>query len=534
MKISLQTFLQESLSMAAGRSAEPVNESFRWQDTAKAMALIKKYLAKKGIYGPNYMQSAASSTLGDVYVYCFWDKACKNTCYMVYTMDGGSTECRTIAFTNEFIPIIDYTKAHKMIEIELKGNSMSSILPIVNGVMNGKIAMNADAIQNATAPGNMYESMFADSDAEILSDLGCLAPDTTEITEVAFVKDDNYRTIEKKYNNVVSKLFKRGARMEPDEKTKMEAERDALKSQLKALRANSAQVNINAVTIKQEENQEDVSIEKYFAEKVHQHPKQKFDQMGSYIKLAHNGGTPLLLLCGAPGSGKTFNIKQKLLSLGYNIDHKNPSKDNCGYINSKGTAAGLYQMLFRYKNAKNVIVIDDCDSLVGPKASEDAINVLKAATDSGDVRTVSYYTSKPIKWYNPETGDDEDMPRSFTYEGFIIVITNYSAGQLDSAIRNRAFIQDLNFTLDDMFELITDAMQFIGKGTPLEQNMPAKQAALDYLHKIADDKVPIEISFRSFLMISKLYTIEDISEEDRETMILENLKLQFIQGGKHY
>jgi hypothetical protein len=71
MKISLQTFLQESLSMAAGRSAEPVNESFRWQDTAKAMALIKKYLAKKGIYGPNYMQSAASSTLGDVYVYMF-------------------------------------------------------------------------------------------------------------------------------------------------------------------------------------------------------------------------------------------------------------------------------------------------------------------------------------------------------------------------------------------------------------------------------------------------------------------------------
>ena len=158
------------------------------------------------------------------------------------------------------------------------------------------------------------------------------------------------------------------------------------------------------------------------------------------------GITPSVILCGAPGVGKTFKVRQELKNAGYNEGH------NLCTIKGKCTPRVLYTTLMNYKKKGDIVVIDDADGLVGPKAPEDCINILKAALDSTgdeDGRLVSYGVAGVIR-------DDEGMelPKRFYYNGGCIVITNYNAGQLDTALRGRSFIQDIHFSVEEVLQII--------------------------------------------------------------------------------
>jgi hypothetical protein len=74
---------------------------------------------------------------------------------------------------------------------------------------------------------------------------------------------------------------------------------------------------------------------------------------------------------------------------------------------------GLFAKLYKYSDAKNVLVFDDCDIW----EDQDAINVLKGALDSGKTRRISWNKdSRLLK--------DEGIPNSFNFNGSIIFITN--------------------------------------------------------------------------------------------------------------
>ena len=85
---------------------------------------------------------------------------------------------------------------------------------------------------------------------------------------------------------------------------------------------------------------------------------------------------PSVVLCGAPGVGKTYNVKKQLKAAGYNEGH------NLCTIKGKCTPRVLYMTLMDYKDKNDIVLIDDADGLVGPGAPEDCINILKAALDS--------------------------------------------------------------------------------------------------------------------------------------------------------
>jgi hypothetical protein len=51
------------------------------------------------------------------------------------------------------------------------------------------------------------------------------------------------------------------------------------------------------------------------------------------------------------------------------------------------TALGLYAQLYKYSDKKNVLIFDDCDSVF---ADELALNILKAALDSGKTRKICW------------------------------------------------------------------------------------------------------------------------------------------------
>lgn len=253
-------------------------------------------------------------------------------------------------------------------------------------------------------------------------------------------------------------------------------------------------------------------------------PKTAFKEMQMYVKMVIKGIQPAVILCGAPGVGKTYRIMQQLKAAGYTMTGDNVIKGKC-------SPRQLYLTLYNNKSKGDIVVIDDADSLVGPRAPEDSINILKAALDStadDDGRLVSYKVSGELK-------DDEGVPvpKSHYNKCGVIVITNYNVGQIDTALRNRAFTQSLDFSVKDLLGIVRDLMPKI---EPNHLSMSSKAKAMNFLEKLVEDKEPIEVSIRSFITCSRIYENAENDEELKlcEKMIREQMRNQSLRGGHKY
>lgn len=253
-------------------------------------------------------------------------------------------------------------------------------------------------------------------------------------------------------------------------------------------------------------------------------PKTAFKEMQMYVKMVIKGIQPAVILCGAPGVGKTYRIMQQLKAAGYTMSGDNVIKGKC-------SPRQLYLTLYNNKGKGDIVVIDDADSLVGPKAPEDSINILKAALDStadDEGRLVSYKVSGELK-------DDEGVPvpKSHYNKCGVIVITNYNVGQIDTALRNRAFTQSLEFSVSDLLGIVRDLMPKI---EPEHLSMSSKAKAMNFLEKLVEDKEPIEVSIRSFITCSRIYENAENDEELKlcEKMIREQMRNQSLRGGKKF
>ncbi len=256
-------------------------------------------------------------------------------------------------------------------------------------------------------------------------------------------------------------------------------------------------------------------------------PKQAFKEMAVYVKTVINGLQPGLIICGAPGIGKTYRVMQQLEAAGYRDGR------NLEIIKGKATARQLYLSLYNYKQKGNILVIDDADALVGPKAPEDCINILKAALDSNSTpegRKISYRVTGNI--YDD---DGLEIPKTCYYKGGVIVITNYSAGQLDTALRGRTFVQELDFSNEQLLQIIEGMIDNLGDGLI---SMRSKTKALEYLKELARSGADMEISIRTFNTCARLFAVcendTDMSDEDVESMIKEQMKNQSLRGGQKF
>lgn len=256
-------------------------------------------------------------------------------------------------------------------------------------------------------------------------------------------------------------------------------------------------------------------------------PKQAFKEMAVYVKTVINGLQPGLIICGAPGIGKTYRVMQQLEAAGYRDGR------NLEIIKGKATARQLYLSLYNYKQKGNILVIDDADALVGPKAPEDCINILKAALDSNSTpegRKISYRVTGNI--YDD---DGIEIPKTCYYKGGVIVITNYSAGQLDTALRGRTFVQELDFSNEQLLQIIEGMIDNLGDGLI---SMRSKTKALEYLKELAHSGADMEISIRTFNTCARLFAVcendSDMTDEDVESMIKEQMKNQSLRGGQKF
>lgn len=132
--------------------------------------------------------------------------------------------------------------------------------------------------------------------------------------------------------------------------------------------------------------------------------KERFDILSLLTKGAVAKNIRAVVVTGAAGIGKTYNVEQIL------------SRDCKHHEIVRGTlsAINLYMLAYQYRHAGNVIVLDDADDIFH---DEDALNILKVLCDTSSNRVVSYRKeAHQLK--------ENDVPQSFEFNGAMIFISN--------------------------------------------------------------------------------------------------------------
>jgi len=130
-------------------------------------------------------------------------------------------------------------------------------------------------------------------------------------------------------------------------------------------------------------------------------------------KAVKSGDVRAMIVTGPPGVGKSFGVEE-VLSKEDLFNALGERKPKYEIVKGAMSAIGLYSKLYQFSEAKNILVFDDCDSIL---LDDVALNILKAALDSSKKRTISWNTDSRIL-------RSEGIPDRFEFKGGAIFITN--------------------------------------------------------------------------------------------------------------
>jgi hypothetical protein len=220
----------------------------------------------------------------------------------------------------------------------------------------------------------------------------------------------------------------------------------------------------------------------------------RFEFVEKLVNMVAAGVQPSAVITGEGGLGKTYTVTKTLEANGFKditdlgefqVGQVINTRKTFTMVKGYSTAKGLYRTLF--ENNKSIIVFDDCDAVLKDPV---ALNLLKGALDS--------YGKRIISW-NADMRD-EDLPRSFNFEGRVVFISNMTQDSIDQAIRSRSMLIDLSMSADQKI----DRMEFIAKSESFmpeyEQNI--KQDALNLIRELKDEAK--EISLRTLISVCKV------------------------------
>lgn len=483
-----------------------ITEAVRSRDIEKAIGLISSYLRKRKIYTMPEIRDLSLDSKRKLGVIVWTDKN-EGACF-IWDL-GMSAQIETVLFTSNFdemnVAWMNNEPYTWELEVQAKGANTVQMCKLVEKVLSGKVAMNSNAVRKEIADAQLFESLVIEAS-----------------------NDELIEKLKKDRSRIAVKLSSAKKKGDVDKIEDLQAQYDEIAKQITDARLS---IQSGVQTTLQCEPDVD-AFEDQFEEEVRATPEERFEDMEAYIGDVISGVKPLALLCGAPGVGKTFRVTQALKKAGKDMD------TDWKLLKGKSTANALYTAMHDFKNEGQLIVMDDCDNVF---KDDDAINILKAAFDSSDERWVTWNTARKIPM-DEELAlmcDDADFdehtsrwyyPRQFLFEGGGIIITNYRAGQIDTAVRNRALICDLDFTPQEVLDLIRNLSPKIAAD---KYSMEAKQQAIDYLQELVDKKAPVELSIRSFTLCTGIFQ-SDSSTASKMRRIREQMRLQAARGGKKY
>ena len=140
---------------------------------------------------------------------------------------------------------------------------------------------------------------------------------------------------------------------------------------------------------------------------------ERFEILTEMTKAVKQGNITAMIVSGPPGVGKSYGVEAVLErdDLFNKLAERKPKYE---VVKGAMSAIGLYSKLYEFADRGNVVVFDDCDSVL---LDEVSLNILKGALDSTARRFISWNTDSRLL-------RSEGVPNRFEFKGSAIFITN--------------------------------------------------------------------------------------------------------------
>jgi hypothetical protein len=211
-----------------------------------------------------------------------------------------------------------------------------------------------------------------------------------------------------------------------------------------------------------------------------------------------------MIVTGPPGVGKSHGVTLQLEKATL-FDKIAGKKARYQIVKGTMSAIGLFALLYKYSDPKNILIFDDCDIW----EDQDAINILKGALDSGKSRRISYNKDSRIL-------REEGVPNTFEFKGSIIFITNKTFDNQRSskiqphldALQSRSHFLDLTINTDrDKMLRVRQVYRDADPGLFVDYNFSKDQESM-VLNFMWDNHTKLrEISLRMTMKIADLMKI---------------------------
>ena len=229
--------------------------------------------------------------------------------------------------------------------------------------------------------------------------------------------------------------------------------------------------------------------------------RERFAILNEMTKAVKSGDVRAMIVSGPPGVGKSFGVEEVLSKDGL-FDVLGERKPRYEIVKGAMSALGLYAKLYEFSDAKNVIVFDDCDSILMEDLS---LNILKGALDSSKKRTIAWNTDSRLL-------RSEGIPDKFEFKGACIFITNIKFEHVRSkklrdhldALESRCHYIDLQ--MDTTREKILRIKQIVNDGMLDAYEFTEPEVAKDEIVAFVVDNAEKlrELSLRMVLKLADL------------------------------
>ena len=243
----------------------------------------------------------------------------------------------------------------------------------------------------------------------------------------------------------------------------------------------------------------DTAVAHITDEELIEKTRARFQVLTDMTKAVKAGDVRAMIVTGPPGVGKSFGVEEVLTKddLFNTLGERKPRYE---IVKGAMSAIGLYSKLYEFSSEKNVIVFDDCDSVLLDDLS---LNILKAALDSSKKRTISWNTDSRIL-------RSEGIPDRFEFKAGAIFITNIKFENVRSkklqdhlaALESRCHYIDLQMDTDR--EKVLRIKQIVADGM-LDEYELSDVAKIDVVDFVSTNRAKLrELSLRTVLKVAQL------------------------------
>jgi predicted AAA+ superfamily ATPase len=242
------------------------------------------------------------------------------------------------------------------------------------------------------------------------------------------------------------------------------------------------------------------AVAKETDEQIDTRTAERFKVLTDMTKAVKSGDVRAMIVSGPPGVGKSYGVEEVLQKDGL-FDTLGERKPKFEIVKGAMSSIGLYSKLYEFSEKGNVVVFDDCDSILMEDLS---LNILKGALDSSARRFISWNTDSRVL-------RSEGVPDRFEFKAGAIFITNIKFEHVRSkklrdhldALESRCHYIDLQ--LDTTREKLLRIKQVIRDNGMLDRyefEPVIKQEIIDFIE--ANQAGLRELSLRMVLKIADL------------------------------